>query len=174
MSFGVRISNLPDITNNNLRKEFLSKVTTNIEKIIVQENKAQVILYDEEDLDSVLMLDGQEILGYSVRVQNLADPESDEEEENKESDPEILDEDPKEIIQEESKIIIHEPPALAHKENLQITNTEQLRNLLQGISLKPRRALDSNDSFLFILDFKLAALVTMFTLIALVLSDLLA
>ena len=179
MSSGVRIRNLPDIVNVGLITNFLTPVTSEVERIEIKGNYADVFLKDEDDLDSILMLNGMEILGYAVEITKLN-------EESDETLPEILIEEhiiprvmemPKEPLMDPTKCHAMEPVSIAPKEQRpqdltgKVENSQQLRVLLQEISLKPRRQLDENHSFRIIMNCKLAALVTMFTLIALTFAD---
>jgi hypothetical protein len=180
MSLGVRISNVPPLANASLIKGFLSKVTTDIESIEIQNKTAIVLLKDEGDLDSVLMLDGQELLGYSLRLKNLEDPESEEsleeEPEEKYSEPEILIEAPVPEVpvrHEEPKVVKSEVKETVKTEEKRISNGEELRKVLQGVSLKPRRAIDVDKAFGFVGDTRFVAMIVLIALLALTLSDLL-
>lgn len=178
MSSGVRIRNLPELANEQLIINFLTKVTTEIERVDIKDNYADVYLKEEDDLESILMLDGQELLGYSVEITNL-NQVSDE------SLPEIQIEEaflpkiqptPNEIPNQPAKSLkLTEVPSklLINSSNIssKLETPQQLRTLLQEIVLNPRSQLPENDSFRLIMDCKLAALFTMFTLIALTFAD---
>ena len=181
MSSGVRIRNLPDIVNVGLITNFLTPVTSEVERIEIKGNSADVFLKDEDDLDSILMLNGMEILGYAVKITKLN-------EEGDETLPELQIEVPiiPSIIEISKESVVHpikhhatEPVSIqSKKQSLDsqdltgtVENSQQLLILLQELSLKPRRQLDENDSFRIIMNCKLAALVTMITLIALTFAD---
>ena len=157
---GVRIMNIPEISNNDLIASFLSSKTTAIESIEIKGSYADVNLRNEYELEDVLELSGRELLGNSVSICSLTA-------EDNFSDPEILTDDadrqlPKtKIISEKYQI------QTLLQTNEKIENSLQLRNMLQGITLKPRRILQENDSFRVIMDLKLGGLITMTTLIVL-------
>lgn len=167
MSSIIRIKNLPDLANDNLIKEFLSKATTEIESIEIKENYADIILTNEDDLEPVLMLNGHEILGFTVKVQKRTSTDG-------LSDPEILVDDTfKEDFDDKETFLDFKPlePPQNTWNNGKIENSLQLRQLLQGISLKQRKDLQGNDVFGIIANTKLVGFITMITLIVLTFSD---
>ena len=185
MSSGVRIRNLPQIANENLIISFLQRTNAEIEGVEIKNNYADVFVNDMDDIDSILMLDGHELLGFNVEITKIVKGVED-------TDPDIVLEEviqdtkietPKEHNEKVLKETIKEEyiPLPQVKQSLvqhnsnekieKIENSQQLRVILQEISLKTRRELDQNDSFRVIMDSKIAVLVTMFTLIVLTFVD---
>ena len=197
MTSVIRIGNLPEIANQNLIIEFLSKATTQLGKIEIKQNYADVEVLDEEEVDNVLMLDRQDILGYTVSVQRVVEIDESSEPEilveesydeviNQPKD-EVINEPNVEVINETNDEIINEPigevvrqPLLIHSVPLvikqenskeKIKTPEQLKKLLQTIDLKPRKPLNENDPFAIITSYKVAIPITLFTLLSMTFSD---
>ena len=165
---GIRIKNLSGKIRKDNIIDFLSRVTDEIESIVINDSYADVILSNEEDLESVLMLNGQEILGSRVKLLQLIVTED-------LPDHEILVKDytrsmseteknrPQEKNQKELKI--------DKKSNIKIDNSLQLKEILQGLSLEHRNSLPQNDYFYVVMDTKFVAFVSMISLIVLTFSD---
>ena len=163
-SAGVRIMNIPEFSNNDLIASFLSSKTTEIESIEIKGSYADVNLRNDDEIEDVLELSGRELLGYIVTICSLID-------EDDFSEPEILTDDADKPSPQALLIGEHNQLETILQTNVNIENSMQLRDMLQGISLKPRRILQENDSFEIIMDAKLVVLVTMATLIVLTFLD---
>ena len=146
------------------------KVTDDIESIVIKNECADVILRNEDDLESVLILTDFDLMGNSVKIQKLSVNED-------LSDPEILlVEDSPKIIPDIQEIYIEDKKQekfTTDKNNTKIENSLQLRARLQEINLEHRREFPENDYFYMIMDTKVVVFVTMVTLIILTFSDIL-
>lgn len=71
MSHGVKISNLPHSVTEDSIRQFLEKVTTDIHSIRIKGSTVKVFLEDEEEVYSVLMLDGSDLDGSTVLIEKL-------------------------------------------------------------------------------------------------------
>jgi RNA recognition motif. (a.k.a. RRM, RBD, or RNP domain) len=181
MTSGIRISNLPELANENLIKEFLSKATSEIESIKIYNNYADVILKDLDDLQSVLMLNKQEILGFTITISLLDDIDS---------DPEILLEDTQKDVLEDIDIYTekledtieyaettpteHFGPKICQKksDSSGVANSEQLKELLRHVSLKPREDIEEDNPIAIMNKYRVVELLGALTLILLFVSDL--
>ena len=175
MSLRVRIKNLPVKVSHDKIREFLSKATNVIESIIINDTYADVSLTTQDDLESVLMLSGQEFLGSLVKIQlNVSDAIISPQKNPHRSPQTSVENSPvlRPNFQEKNiQAKQQEEFKIDNKNNIKIENSLQLREILQEVSLKEQLDLPNNDYFYVVMEGKLVAFVTMITLILLIFSE---